>query len=64
MNGDWFYAKAYAVFGGIGKDTRSSLAENHTRWIIILSKGFTRADIENVSRSVRAYVYLVLSSQV
>ena len=34
------------------------------RWIIIQSKGFTRKGIEKKSRSVRAYVYLVLTSQV
>ena len=34
------------------------------RWIITQSKGFTRKGIEKISRSVRAYVYLVLASQI
>ena len=34
-----------------------------TRWIMTQSKGFTRKCIEQISRSVRAYVYLVLTSQ-
>ena len=33
-------------------------------WIITQSKGFTRNGIEKISRSVRAHVYLVLTSQV
>ena len=32
--------------------------------IIIQSKGFTRKGTEKISRSVKAYVYLVLTSQV
>ena len=35
-----------------------------TRWIITQSKGFTRRGIKKIIRSVRAYVYLVLTSQV
>ena len=34
------------------------------RWIITHSKGFTRKGIEKISKSVRAYVYLVLTSQI
>ena len=34
------------------------------RWIIPQSKGFVRKGIEQISRSVRAYVPLVLTSQV
>ena len=35
-----------------------------TRWIITQSKGFTRRGIKKIIRSVRAYVYLVLTSHV
>ena len=35
-----------------------------TRWIITQSKGFTRRGIKKIIRSVRAYIYLVLTSQV
>ena len=35
---------------------------NLTRWIITKSKGFTKKALK--SRSVRPYVYLVLTSQV
>ena len=41
-----------------------SQPDNLTRWILTQSKGFTRKSIENIGRSVRAYVYLVLASQV
>ena len=37
---------------------------NLTQWVITQSKGVTRKVIEKISRSVRAYIYLVLTSQV
>ena len=46
------------------KATERSPPDNLTRWIITQSKGFTRKGIEQISKSVRAYVYLVLISQV
>ena len=49
MNWDWFYT-TYGVFG----DGR----------IITQSKGFTGKGIGKTGRSVRAYTYLVLTSQV
>ena len=61
---DWFYSTNYGLFGDGGKATKRSPPYNLTRWIITQSKGFTRKDIEEISRSVRAYVYLVLTSQV
>ena len=64
MHGDWFYTTDYCVFGREVKATESSPPYNLTRWIITQSKGFTRKGIEKISRSVRAYVYLVLTSQV
>ena len=36
MNGNWFYTKAYAVYGNGGKATQRSPPDNLTRWIIIL----------------------------
>ena len=51
MYGDWFYTTDYAIFGHELKSTERS-------------KDFTRKGIEQISRSVRAYVYLVLTSQV
>ena len=33
------------------------------QWIITQSQGFTRKGIEKISRCVRAYLYLVLTSQ-
>ena len=33
------------------------------QWIITQSKGFTKKGIEKISRSVRVYIYLVLTSQ-
>ena len=64
MYGDWFYTTDYAIFGHEVKATERSPPDNLTRWIITQSKGFTRKSIEQISRSVRAYVYLVLTSQV
>ena len=64
MYGDWFYTTDYAIFGHEAKATERSPPDNLTRWIITQSKGFTRKSIEQISRSVRAYVYLVLTSQV
>ena len=44
--------------------TERSPPDNLMRWIITQSKGFTRKGIDKISRSVVAFVYLVLSSQV
>ena len=64
MYGDWFYTSGYGIFGHEVKATKRSPPDNLTRWIITQSKGFTRKGIEKTSRSVRAYFYLVLTSQV
>ena len=64
MYGEWFYTTDYGIFGHEVKATERSPPDNLTRWIITQSKGFTRKGIEKISRSVMAYVYLVLSSQV
>ena len=64
MYEDWFYMTSYGIFGHEVKATKRSPPDNLTRWIITQSKGFTRKGIEKISRSVRAYVYLVLTSQV
>ena len=58
MYGDWFYTTDYAIFGHGVKATERSPPDNLTRLIIAQSKGFTRKSIEQISRSVRAYVYL------
>ena len=64
MHGDWFYMTDYGIFGHEVKATERFPSDNLTRWIITQSKDFTRKGIEKISRSVRAYVYLVLTSQV
>ena len=64
MYGDWFYTTDFAIFGHNAKVTERSPSDDLTRWIITQSKGFTRNGIEKISRSVRIYVYLVLTSQV
>ena len=61
MHGDWFYTTDYGIFGHEVKATKRSPLDNLTRWIITQSKGFTRKVIEKISR---AYIYLVLTSQV
>ena len=52
------------TFGHEVKATERSQPDNPTRWIITQPKGLTRKGIEKINRSVMAYVYLVLSSQV
>ena len=64
MYGDWFYTTDYCVFDHEVKATGMSTPYNLTRWIITRSKGFKRKGIEKISSSMRAYVYLVLNSQV
>ena len=54
----------YGIFGQEVKTTERSPPDNLTRWVITQSKGFIKKGIEKISRSVMAYVYLVLSSQV
>ena len=63
--GDWFYTEEWAVFccNG-GKRTKVAPPKNLTRWILKKSKGFTRVGLTMISKSVRAYVYLLLTSQV
>ena len=63
--GDWFYTEEWAVFccNG-GKPTKVAPPKNLTRWILKTSKGFTRVGLTMISKSVRAYVYLLLTSQV
>ena len=64
MYGDWFYTTSYAIFTTRLKSTKRSPTNDVGRWIITWSRGLTRKDIEKISRSVRAFVYLVLTSQV
>ena len=60
----WLYTTDYGIFGHEMKATERYPPDNLTRWIITQSKGFTRKRIEQISRYVRAYVYLGLTSQV
>ena len=64
MYGDLFDTTDYAISDHKVKATEISPPDNLTRLIITQSKGFTKKGIENISRSVREYVCLVLSSQV
>ena len=64
MYGDWFYTTDYGIFGHEVKATERSPPDNLTRWIITRSEGFTRKGIAKISRSVKEYVYSVLTSQV
>ena len=64
MYGDWFYTTDYPIFGHEVKAIERSPPDNLTRCIITQSKGFTKKNIEKISRSVRAYFYLVLTSQI
>ena len=64
IHGNWFYTTSYAIFNTGSKATKRSPPDDVGRWIITWSRGLTRKGIEKISRSVRAYVYLVLTSQV
>ena len=64
MHGDWFCTTKYGIFGDGGNATKKSPLDNLTQWVITQSKGFTRGGTEETGRSVRAYVYLVLTCQV
>ena len=44
--------------------TKVAPPKNLTRWILRTSKDFTRIGLTLISKSVRAYVYLLLTSQV
>ena len=62
--GLFLYNRLCYIFGHEVKATERFSPDSLTRWIITKSKGFTKKCIEKISRSVRAYVYLVLTSQV
>ena len=64
LYGNWFYTTSYAVFTSELKPTKRSPPDDFGRRIINRSKWLTRKGSEKVSRSVRANVYLVLTSQV
>ena len=64
LYGDWFCMTDFAVFGRTVKAMERSASDDLTQWKITQSKGFTRKNTEQISRSVRVYVYLVLTSQV
>ena len=64
MYGDWLYTTNYGIFGHEVKATEKISTRKRYTMDITQSKGFTRKGIEQISRSVRAYVYLVLTSQV
>ena len=46
------------------KQTKVAPPKNLTRWILKTVKDFTRVGLNMISKSVRAYVYLLLTSQV
>ena len=63
MYGDWFCMTDYVIFGHEVKATEKSPPDNLTQWIITKSKGFTKKGIEKISKSVMAFIYLVLICQ-
>ena len=64
INGDWFYTTDYGLFGHEVKASERPPSDIFARWIITQPKSFTKNVIKKIRRSVRAYVYLVLTSQV
>ena len=62
--GNWYTTTNWAVFGDNNrKRTKAAPPKNLTRWILRTSKGFTRTGVAMISKSVRAYVYILLTSQ-
>ena len=64
MNGDWFDTPAYGVFSDRRKAAKRFFSGNLAGCIITHSKVLTRKVIEKIIKSIRAYVCLVLTSQV
>ena len=64
MNGDWFYTTEYHVLGDGEKATKRSPPDNLIAWTTTQSRGYTWKGTGEISRSVKAYAYLVLTSQV
>ena len=64
MHGDWFYMTGDGIFGYEVQVTKTPPPGNLKRWIITQSKGLAREGTEKLSKSVSAYVYLVLTSQI
>ena len=64
IHGDRLYTMDYGIFGYEVKATGRSPPDNLTWWIITQFKDFKRKGIEKISISMRAYVYLVITSQV
>ena len=58
------FRRLVMVFGHEVKVIKTPPPGNLKRWIITQSKGLAREGIEKISRSVSAYVYLVLTSQI
>ena len=51
-------------FDKSGRGSHVSYVHNNwSRWIMNSSRGFTKHGIEKIGGSIRAYVYLILSSQ-
>ena len=63
MNWDCFNTTTYNNFGDRGKTMQRSPSDNRARWITTHFKGFMRKNIGKINRSVRLYVFLVLTSQ-
>ena len=63
VHGDWFYMTGYGIFGHEVKAKERSPPDNPMRWIITQSKDFKRKGFQKRSKPVRAYIYLVLTSQ-
>ena len=63
IHGDWLCTTNYTIFTTRSKTTKRPPPDDVGRWVITRSRGLTRKGIEKISRSVRAYVYLVLTSQ-
>ena len=62
--GDWFYIPPYGVFCDGTKLIKRSPPNKLLKRIITQYKTFARKDIEKVSKSLRAYIYFVFTSQV
>ena len=64
MNGDWFHTPAYGVFSYGRKAAKRYFSGNLAGYIIIQSEVLTRKGTKKISKSIRVYVCLVLTSQV
>ena len=63
IRGGWYYEATNAIFGEGYRMNGTNVDGNYCSWMLTNSQGLTSNALNLLSDSVRAYVYLILSSQ-